>query len=459
MLEGIDSVPWGELEHAYGSAEDVPGLLRKLLNPDPAVRSETIWTLYGNVFHQGTRFPASPYVIPFLIELCGSSQTPKRGDLLDFWKSLITGYFTVQERPVWGDGEKVYWGDEIEQGEGDDPYSKALHQIYRESLKGHKLLLDLLDEADPSIRAGSAGVLACLPTVANQSGPRLIATLSKESVGWVRAALAFALGELGFAEILCRILAEDSSPAACCMAACELARIRPDPWLIEPLLQFAREPIEGYEAIPGAGGKSSGDAASAISLLPADVKLAAVPILCERLMRARSFDTIPLARSLLSMAFEPSDRPIREVNDIQRHILVCLVHCQELWSIANIFDDFWVRGLPPDRQRCADLVGIPFVEDKALAELGIGVTFSKMGFHEKAREHIEEAWNLDPMIFERTPAPDECWLLCAKAYAEIDAQRSIAAFRRSKAINPRISSRIDPTWKLFQLLQDEREPT
>lgn len=32
MLEGIDSVPWGELEHAYGSAEDVPGLLRKLLN-------------------------------------------------------------------------------------------------------------------------------------------------------------------------------------------------------------------------------------------------------------------------------------------------------------------------------------------------------------------------------------------------------------------------------------------
>jgi hypothetical protein len=159
MLERLDSVPWVELEHAYGSAADVPGLLRKLLDPDPAVRSETIWTLYGNVFHQGTRYPATPYVIPFLIELCESSETPGRGELLDYLKSLITGYFTVQERPIWGDGEKIYWGDEIQDDRGHDPYSEALHQIYRESLKAHDLLLNLLNDADPWC---ARGVLECL---------------------------------------------------------------------------------------------------------------------------------------------------------------------------------------------------------------------------------------------------------------------------------------------------------
>lgn len=97
MLENLDRVPWAELEHAYGSADDVPDLLRNLLDPDPAVRSKTIWTLYGNVFHQGTRFPAASYVIPFLIELCASPGTPARGDLLHYWKSLITGHFSVQE--------------------------------------------------------------------------------------------------------------------------------------------------------------------------------------------------------------------------------------------------------------------------------------------------------------------------------------------------------------------------
>ena len=456
MLERLDKVPWAELEHAYGSAEDVPALLRKLLSPDPEVRRKTIWTLYGNVFHQGTRYPATPYVIPFLMELCECSETPKRGHLLDYWKSLITGYFTVQERPIWGDGENIYWGDEIQQVDGDDPYSEALHQIYRESLKGHDLLLDLLEEADPSIRAGSAGVLACLSTAADKSAPRLEAVLAKEPVGWVRAAIAFALGELRVAEPLRRILAEDASPEARCMAACELARFSPDSSLVEPLLRFAAEPIEGYDGIPGAGGKSTGDAADAVLHLPKEVKWRAAPILCERLRQTRSFDTMPLVRTLISTGFEPRDKPLRELNDAQRQILVCLVDCQEIWSIGNLFQFFQAHGLPHDRQECAVLAGVKFVDNKALAALSIGALFSKMGFHEKARENIEEALRLDPLFFELTPSPDECWLYCAKAYAETDVERAMEAFNRALAINPAAIHRVDPTWDLFSLLGDAR---
>src|SRR5262244_70574 len=74
LLQGLDLIPWENLEHAYGSARDVPDLLRNLLNPDPEVRKKTIWALYGNVFHQGTRYPATPYVVPFLIRMCASPE-------------------------------------------------------------------------------------------------------------------------------------------------------------------------------------------------------------------------------------------------------------------------------------------------------------------------------------------------------------------------------------------------
>ncbi len=129
MLQGLDAVPWADLEHAYGSAADVPGLLRKLLDPDPKVRSDVLRTLYGNVFHQGTRYPAASHVIPFLIEMCASPDVPNRGDLLRFWGSLITGYFSVQERPCWGDGELIYSYGAVQKSEEHDPYSVALHQI------------------------------------------------------------------------------------------------------------------------------------------------------------------------------------------------------------------------------------------------------------------------------------------------------------------------------------------
>ena len=62
-------MPWADLDHAYGSAADVPDLLRKLLDPDPKVRNDSLRTLYSNVFHQGTRYQATPQVVPFLIEM------------------------------------------------------------------------------------------------------------------------------------------------------------------------------------------------------------------------------------------------------------------------------------------------------------------------------------------------------------------------------------------------------
>jgi hypothetical protein len=69
MLEGLDKIDWKNLEHAYGEAFDVPDLIRSLASKDEEKRADALWELYGNIFHQGTRYKATPFAIPFIFEL------------------------------------------------------------------------------------------------------------------------------------------------------------------------------------------------------------------------------------------------------------------------------------------------------------------------------------------------------------------------------------------------------
>jgi hypothetical protein len=393
-----------------------------------------------------------------LIEMCASPEVPNRYDLFCYWGSLITGYFSVQQRPNWGDGERIYSCGEVQATAENDPdwawYSATLHRTYQESLKGHELLCGLLTDEELGVRAGAAWVLACLPTMARASVPKLEAQLRAEPSGWVRAAIAFALGELGASTPLHGVLAEDAFPPVRCMAACELARIEPTEALIEPLLQFVSEPIEGYENIPGAGGKSTGDAAFSISHLPPTVQRKAIPAICDRLDQARSLDTMPLVRALLSAAFTRRDEPLTELSDLQRQVLTRMVNSEELWSIGNLLWTFQAYGLPDDREKCAQLVGVRVADDEALKSLRWGLSFADLGFLDKGREGILKALDLDPAVFERAPTPDECWLLCAKAFAESDPERAITAYRRATAINPGVGHRVNPTWHLADLLKE-----
>ncbi len=67
-LDGIDAIAWGEHRHAYGSAEDVPDLLRALASPDAAVRAKIFDDGFG-LMHQGDVFEATALAIPFMIAM------------------------------------------------------------------------------------------------------------------------------------------------------------------------------------------------------------------------------------------------------------------------------------------------------------------------------------------------------------------------------------------------------
>ncbi|MET9832287.1 hypothetical protein ABZ078_23980 [Streptomyces sp. NPDC006385] len=68
-LTGLDDRPWAALHHAYGSAEDVPAVLRALTDDDSEAAGAALHELYGTIWHQGTVYPATVEAVPFLARL------------------------------------------------------------------------------------------------------------------------------------------------------------------------------------------------------------------------------------------------------------------------------------------------------------------------------------------------------------------------------------------------------
>jgi hypothetical protein len=69
VLGGLTDIPWGDLTHAYGPAEDVPVLLRAIAHGDDKAASDGVHALFGNIWHQGTVYRATPYAVPFLARM------------------------------------------------------------------------------------------------------------------------------------------------------------------------------------------------------------------------------------------------------------------------------------------------------------------------------------------------------------------------------------------------------
>ena len=69
MFEHLDKVPWHKLTHCYGPATDAMRWIPALASEDDGLRSEAVYGfLHSSVCHQYTTYPATPHVIPFVIE-------------------------------------------------------------------------------------------------------------------------------------------------------------------------------------------------------------------------------------------------------------------------------------------------------------------------------------------------------------------------------------------------------
>ncbi len=69
VLAGLRDVDWASLEHAYGPATGVPGMIDGLSSANPADRTWAISGLEASIHHQGSVYPASTAAVPFLVKL------------------------------------------------------------------------------------------------------------------------------------------------------------------------------------------------------------------------------------------------------------------------------------------------------------------------------------------------------------------------------------------------------
>jgi hypothetical protein len=92
-------MPWDRLHHAYGTADDVPDLLRALRSSDEEARNQAHYRLRGNIYHQGTRWEASSHAVPFLVALAVDLGTPQRALVVQLVRIVGLGDVRDEDLP------------------------------------------------------------------------------------------------------------------------------------------------------------------------------------------------------------------------------------------------------------------------------------------------------------------------------------------------------------------------
>jgi len=171
MWEGLDAVGWTELEHNYGTAEDVPGLLRRCAGPDPGDAEEAADDLLNLLFHQGGWIcSAAVAALPFVLRLGARPDVLCRRSALEIVAVLAAEAGQVEERflaPGWATA-----------------WEQALPEV-----------LALLTDPEAEVRRAAADILADCPSPGEAVLPALLERWHAETDPATRLDLVVALGK------------------------------------------------------------------------------------------------------------------------------------------------------------------------------------------------------------------------------------------------------------------------
>ncbi|WP_345647219.1 HEAT repeat domain-containing protein [Streptomyces siamensis] len=215
MFRGIDEVGWASMEHAYGSAEDVPGLLRGLASTNPEERERALDGMYGAVHHQGDVYDSTLACIPFLFELVDHAEVPDRGGIVELLVSIGGGDDDAEDDDDAGDaGEDVTTpvrGEDGDDDDGDDDDNRAMARAAIRA--GAAAFVGLVADEDPEVRRAVPAALVRFLGEPERVLGLLRERLDAEEEGGVRLALAEGIG------LLARLHAGVGAPAVDCLTA------------------------------------------------------------------------------------------------------------------------------------------------------------------------------------------------------------------------------------------------
>lgn len=204
MLDGIDSVNWASLRHAYGSADDVPDLLRALASRDEDKRKNAIDELFGNIWHQGTVYPATAAAVPFLYELLNAPNVPAKSDIAGLLACIAAGSGYLEVHGISEFGERTWRKILSEKGksledemEREASETRSVRRAAATRLLG---LLPYLSDPEPGIRRVVADAFGCYPEYKEATLPELRKAAKAEKEEEVQEALTESIERLEDAE-------------------------------------------------------------------------------------------------------------------------------------------------------------------------------------------------------------------------------------------------------------------
>ena len=327
VFETIDSVPWSQLHHAYGSASDVPDLLRALMCPGRAaahlleaaaknsrnLREHVEWTLWGNVFHQGTIWQVTSHTVPFFVEIlrAGPKNSELQAFVLTYLHHLAMGY-PADDFPSSFDPETEFApvvgivapGGEPDYEDADDNLYLVFVRDCYEAVEQHiEALLPFLDAEDERVAGAAIALCASFPRCTGRTiGPlRRIA----ESGGARSGHAAVSLAVLAGADALevAESLVGASEPLTSILGACAAVLANSEEVsgatlakLVAPLGSLAEERSVHTSTVRVLLG-------TCVARLPLHHQAAAVDALCEQHKGASVTDGLMLSSRLLSLVF------------------------------------------------------------------------------------------------------------------------------------------------------------
>jgi hypothetical protein len=255
----LDEVNWADLDDAYGTANDLPDLLRSLADGE----MESVGEIYGALCHQGTRYSASAAAVPYLADILATADVDAVPVLMTLGSIAI--------------GDLDWYAFPVPEEARGGSYPDAV-AAYRAVAAQIPVVARFTTSEDEQISAAAMWVLARFPGQAEETLPAVLAARPSAT----RAIAAGLLGHAGPGS-------DDWADAV--EAMCAGGRT----WAADVILGHARKPEVLFdERIPFMFGNIAGILAGALSLLPV-----------ERLPEA-----ISVARTLEDRA-QPDGMPVR----------------------------------------------------------------------------------------------------------------------------------------------------
>ena len=336
MFEGLDEIDWEELNHAYGSAGDVPDQLRGLASEDEVRCREAMYACWQNIWHQGTVYEATAYTVPFLVALAAAPEVQVRKEILNLLVHIANGssYHDVHQH-LPHSGERTRQHPDFE-----ETLARELGWVERARAAvaaGAPTYLDLLDDPDPEVWGWGISLLTrCERTLA----PFLPGLRDRFAIAQ-DAYLAAAMLKLLFAfdeenrRSLVDPAVSDPRPLVRFVAALSQASLvaEPLPESLSALLLDAlddRDPLHDYYRLPFSAGVVGDAGRALVRSVPHHRERTALRLL--QAFEALGGAVADAGRPLLDLSFpEPMQQPrLEQLTAFQRRVLTVIA--RYTWS-------------------------------------------------------------------------------------------------------------------------------